>query len=141
MQKLEGREVLRKVVSIASVLAGGEAGQVAYASAKAGLLGMTKTLAKEWGRLKVNVNAIAFSFIDTRLTHVEHGAKLGTVVVDGRELPTGLRDGALDGLKQVIPLGRSGTAEEAAGAVYLLCTSESDYVSGQTLVYGGYGNV
>jgi 3-oxoacyl-[acyl-carrier protein] reductase len=138
----EGREVLRKVVNVSSINAGGEAGMVAYSSAKAGLLGMTRTLAREWGRLKVNVNAVAFGFIDTRLTRFEPGAPLGTVNIGGRELPTGLRDDVIDGLKQVIPLGRSGTAEEAAGAVYLLCTSESDYVSGQTLVCGGgLGNV
>ncbi|HCF6450015.1 SDR family NAD(P)-dependent oxidoreductase [Pseudomonas aeruginosa] len=138
----EGCEVLRKVVNISSVLAGGGAGQIAYASAKAGLLGMTRTLAKEWGRMKVNVNAVAFGFIDTRLTRVEPGAQLGTVVVDGRELPTGLREGGLDALRQSIPLGRSGSPEEAAAAVYLLCIPESDYVSGQTLVCGGgYGNI
>ncbi|HFL2808240.1 TPA: SDR family NAD(P)-dependent oxidoreductase [Pseudomonas aeruginosa] len=130
------------MVNISSVLAGGGAGQIAYASAKAGVLGMTRTLAKEWGRMKVNVNAVAFGFIDTRLTRVEPGAQLGTVVVDGRELPTGLREGGLDALRQSIPLGRSGSPEEAAAAVYLLCIPESDYVSGQTLVCGGgYGNI
>ncbi|MNP34440.1 3-ketoacyl-(acyl-carrier-protein) reductase [compost metagenome] len=63
-------------------------------------------------------------------------------MVDGRELPTGLRNGEIDALTALIPLGRGGSAEEAAGAVYLLCVPESDYISGQTLVCsGGYGNV
>ncbi|MNO49748.1 3-oxoacyl-[acyl-carrier-protein] reductase FabG [compost metagenome] len=80
----EGREVFRKVVNISSVAAAGNAGQTNYSSAKAGILGMTKTLAKEWGRMKVCVNAVAFGFIDTRLTQALAGSESKTVSIEGR---------------------------------------------------------
>lgn len=65
----KGREVIRKVVNISSVSGtSGNAGQVNYSSAKAALVGMTRTLAKEWGRFRVCVNCVAFGFIETRLT-------------------------------------------------------------------------
>src|SRR5512143_744243 len=71
----QGREVFRKVVNISSVSGlGGNAGQVNYAAAKAAVVGMTKTLSKEWGRYRVNVNCVAFAFIDTRLTQPLAGA-------------------------------------------------------------------
>ena len=67
-ERAEGREVFRKVVNVTSVAAYGNAGQANYAPAKAGVIGLTKTLAREWGRCKVSVNAVAFGVIDTRLT-------------------------------------------------------------------------
>ncbi len=72
----EGREVIRKVVNISS-MAGthGNAGQINYSAAKSALLGMTKTLSKEWGRLKVCVNCVAFGIIDTRLTQPISGSE------------------------------------------------------------------
>jgi len=133
----EGREVFRKIVNISSGAAGGNAGQSNYSTAKAGILGMTKTLAKEWGRLKVNVNAVAFGLIETRLTQALAGDQSKTISIEGREIKVGVQQAMLDNASRVIPLGRPGKAEEAAGAVYLLCTPESNFLSGQVLYCGG----
>ncbi|BBZ74636.1 SDR family NAD(P)-dependent oxidoreductase [Mycobacterium paraseoulense] len=130
----------RKVVNISSLAGvGGNAGQANYASAKAGILGLTKALAKEWGRYNVTVNAVAFGFIKTRLTEVSAGG--GKITVQGREIQVGVNPDLLAAMEQLIPLGRAGTPAEAAGAVYLLCSPESDYVSAQTLVCGGGVNI
>ncbi|MNJ10799.1 3-oxoacyl-[acyl-carrier-protein] reductase FabG [compost metagenome] len=138
----EGREVLRKVVNISSVAAGGMPGQIGYSAGKAGILGLTRTLAKEWGRLKVNVNAVAFGHIETRLTQLTEGDDMHTAVIEGRELNIGAPKVVLDQMKSSIALGRPGTADEAAGAVYLMCIPESDYVTGQTLLCGGgFGSI
>ena len=68
-EKEEGKEVFRKIVNISSISGTmGNAGQVNYSSGKAGVVGLTKTLAKEWGQFKINVNAVAFGFVETRLT-------------------------------------------------------------------------
>lgn len=126
----EGREVFRKVVNISSVSGlGGNAGQVNYASAKAAIVGMTKTLAKEWGRYKVNVNCVAFGFIRTQMTQPLSGEGDSKV---------GVQPELLERLeRESIPLGRLGTAEEAAGGVYLFCIPESNYISGQVVTVGG----
>jgi len=133
----EGREVIRKVVNISS-MAGthGNAGQVNYSSAKAALVGMTKTLSKEWGRLNVCVNCVAFGFIDTRLTKANDDPAT-RIEIEGREIQAGVPAGVLGALKTMVPLGRAGSVEEAAGGIYLLCIPESDYVSGQVLIVGG----
>lgn len=134
----QGREVFRKVVNISSIAGlGGNPGQVNYSSAKAGLVGMTKTLAREWGRYKVNVNCVAFGFIKTRLTQPlsEAGASID---VEGRTIAVGVQPAMIDAMeKQMIPLGRAGTPEEAADGVYLFCTPESNYISGQVVTVGG----
>lgn len=133
----EGREVIRKVVNISS-MAGthGNAGQVNYSSAKAAVTGMTKTLAREWGRLKVCVNCVAFGFIETRLTKAKDNPET-KIEIDGQAIQAGVPAAMLGALKTMVPLGRAGTVEEAAGSVYLLCTPESDYVTGEVLVVGG----
>ncbi len=132
----EEREVIRKVVNISSVAGtGGNIGQSNYASAKSGVIGLTKTLAKEWGRLKVNVNCVAFGFIATRLTEATDEKK--SVTVDGNEVALGIPSKVYQGFTRMIPMGRPGTVEEAAGGVYLFCVPESDYVSGQTVIVGG----
>jgi 3-oxoacyl-[acyl-carrier protein] reductase len=132
-----GREVYRKVVNVSSIAGtNGNAGQVNYSSAKAALVGMTKTLSKEWGRYKVCVNCVAFGFIDTRLTKLQE-APDSRISVEGREIQVGIPAATQEILTTMIPLGRAGTPNEAAGSIYLFCIPESDYVSGQVLVVGG----
>ena len=132
-----GREVFRKVVNISSISGVcGFAGQASYASAKAALVGLTRTLCKEWGRYKVNVNCVAFGLIHTRLAQpIEDVQK--TINIAGREIKIGLQPQSLDLMAKMIPLGRGGTPEEAAGAVYLFCIPESNYISGQVVVCSG----
>jgi 3-oxoacyl-[acyl-carrier protein] reductase len=132
-----GREVYRKIVNVSSLAGlGGNAGQVNYAAAKAGALGMTKTLAKEWGRMRVNVNAVAFGFIRTRMTEITADSDT-RINIGGRDIKVGVNPDLMKTLETQIPLGRAGTPEDAAGAIYLFCIPESNYVSGQTLVCGG----
>ena len=135
-EKEAGVSVVRKVVNISSV-AGlfGNAGQTNYSTAKAGIVGMTQTLAKEWGRMNVTVNCVAYGFIKTRLTVSADSD--ATANIDGREIKVGVNPDLMAAMERMIPLGRGGTPDEAAGAVYLLCTPESDYVSGQTLMCSG----
>jgi 3-oxoacyl-[acyl-carrier protein] reductase len=132
-----GREVFRKVVNISSI-AGlyGNAGQVSYSAAKASLIGLTRTLCKEWGRYRVNVNCVAFGLIKTRLTQPIE-ANQATIDVAGRAIKVGVQPQLLSTFEKMIPLGRGGTPEEAADAVYLFCTPESNYISGQVVVCGG----
>lgn len=133
----EGREVFRKVVNISSISGiCGNAGQMNYAAAKAGIVGATKALSKEWGRYRVNVNCVAFGFIKTRLSESPaHGN--ATVEIEGRKIKIGVNEDLMAAAERMIPLGRFGTPEEAAGAVYLFCLPESNYISGQTLVCSG----
>lgn len=132
-----GKEVFRKVVNISSIAGtAGNAGQANYSSAKAGVLGLTKALSKEWGRMKVNVNAVAFGLINTRLTEAtaDGDAKID---IEGRAIKVGVNPGLMKQMEAMIPLGRGGTPAEAAGAVFLFCIPESNYISGQVLVCGG----
>lgn len=127
----------RKVVNISSVAGlGGNTGQVNYAAAKAGVTGLTKSLAKEWGRYNVTVNTVAFGLIKTRLTEMPADGD-STIDVEGREIKVGVNPDLLAAMESMIPLGRGGTVEEAAGAVYMFCTPDSNYVSAQTLICGG----
>ncbi|MDD2058169.1 SDR family oxidoreductase [Pseudomonas sp. GD03860] len=131
------REVFRKVVNISSVSAlNGNAGQMNYSSAKAGVIGMTRALAREWGRLKVNVNAVAFGFIETRMTRADAHAG-ATVNIEGRDIRVGISPENARTFAQRNPLGRPGTVQEAADAVYLFCSPESNYITAQTIAVAG----
>jgi 3-oxoacyl-[acyl-carrier protein] reductase len=126
----------RKIVNVSSISGThGTAGQVAYSSAKAGLIGLTKSLARELGPLGVNVNAVAFGWIETRLTQEIRGET--AVNVAGREHRVGMTKVALEDLRNRVPLRRGGSPEEAAGSVLLLCLPESDYISGQIVDVDG----
>ena len=133
----EGREVFRKIVNVSSISGTmGNAGQVNYSAAKAGVIGLTKTLAKEWGGFKVNVNAVAFGFVETRLTaSKEEGGK---IEIEGKEIDLGIPEQMRQLAAAIIPLGRPATPEEAAGPVFFLCSPWANYVHGQVLnVTGG----
>ena len=131
-----GEVVYRKVVNISSVSGTqGNAGQINYAAAKAGIMGLTKTMAKEWGRMNINVNCVAFGAIETRLTQPTTEEK--TVAVEGRDIKVGVHPDRIAAVYRDTPLGRFGTAEEAAGSVFMFCIPESNFVSGQTIICGG----
>jgi 3-oxoacyl-[acyl-carrier protein] reductase len=134
-EREEGREVFRKVVNVTSMAAYGNAGQANYSSAKAGLIGLTKTLAREWGPFKISVNAVAFGLIDTRLTQAENAGS--TIEIAGHAVRAGLPPKARAAFMGLVPLGRAGTPEEAAGGIAFLCSPWSDYVTGQVLNVGG----
>ncbi len=136
-EKERGEEVFRKIVNVSSISGTmGNAGQANYSAAKSAVVGLTKTLAKEWGQFKVNVNAVAFGYIETRLT----ASKVDDNVmeIDGEKIQLGIPDQVRGMATMLIPLGRAGTPEEAAGGVFFLCSPWSNYVHGQVLnVTGG----
>jgi len=135
-----GRRVTRKVVNITSVSAVfGNAGQVGYAAGKSAAIGLTKALAKEWGRYNVTVNCVGFGLIETRLTQPLTGQD-ARIEVEGRQIPVGVQPRSIEAVKVMCPLGRAGTPEEAAGAVYFFASPDSDYVSSQVLVVNGGTN-
>jgi 3-oxoacyl-[acyl-carrier protein] reductase len=132
-----GREVFRKIVNVSSISGTmGNAGQANYSSGKAAVVGLTKTLAKEWGQFKINVNAVAFGYIETRLTATKEEAN--TMEIGGQKVQLGIPDQLRGMASMLIPLGRPGTPQEAAGGVFFLCSPWADFVSGQVLnITGG----
>jgi 3-oxoacyl-[acyl-carrier protein] reductase len=136
-EKGEGKEVFRKIVNVSSISGTmGNAGQANYSSGKSAVVGLTKTLAKEWGQFKINVNAVAFGFIETRLTAPKTDESV--VEIGGEQVQIGVPEQMRQMAAFVIPLGRPGTPEEAAGGVFFLCSPWSNYVSGQVLnITGG----
>jgi 3-oxoacyl-[acyl-carrier protein] reductase len=132
-----GKRVMRKVVNITSIAGtDGNPGQAGYSSGKSGVIGLTKTLAKEWGRYNVNVNACGFGLIETRLAQPLTGAA-ANIEMSGHSIRIGVQPSMLDSVKQACPLGRLGSKEEAAGAVLFFCSPLSDYVTGEVLICGG----
>ena len=135
--KEAGREIFRKVVNVTSISGTqGNLGQANYSAAKAGLVGLTKTLAREWGPFKVNVNAVAFGFVETRLTAAsDEGGE--AFVKDGVEIPLGIPERMRQMASMIIPLGRPATPEDAAGPIFFLCSPWSNFVHGQVLTASG----
>lgn len=134
----QGARVMRKIINVSSVAGTeGNPGQANYSTAKSGILGLTKTLAKEWGRFNINVNAVAFGWIETRLTQPK--AEDTVLEKNGQQIAIGVPKPQLDAFRTMIPLGRPGTAEEAARVMLFLASPLSDYVSGQVVkVTGGW---
>ena len=136
-QAEKGRANARKIINISSTSGTrGNPGQVNYSSGKAGVVGMVKTIAKEWGMFNVQANAVAFGWIETRLTHAKEDQvkiKRGEA-----EIELGIPSDRLQMMPKFIPMGRAGAPQEAAGAVLFFASPLSDYVSGQVLeVTGG----
>jgi 3-oxoacyl-[acyl-carrier protein] reductase len=136
-EREQGVEVFRKVVNVSSISGTmGNAGQANYSSGKAGVVGLTKTLAKEWGQFKINVNAVAFGYIETRLTASKDSENV--MEIGGEKVQLGIPDQLRGMAAMLIPLGRPGSPEEAAGGVFFLCSPWSNYVHGQVLnITGG----
>jgi len=136
-EKEEGREVFRKIVNVSSISGTmGNAGQANYSSGKAAVVGLTKTLAKEWGQFKINVNAVAFGYIETRLTASKDESNV--MEIGGDKVQLGIPDQLRGMAPMLIPLGRAGTPQEAAGGVFFLCSPWSNFVHGQVLnITGG----
>ena len=133
----EGKEVFRKIVNVTSISGTmGNAGQANYSAAKAGVTGLTKTIAKEWGQFKINVNAVAFGFVETRLTQAKEQGE--AIEREGERIEIGVPEQQRAMASMIIPLGRPAQPEEAAGPVLFLSSQLSNYVHGQVLnVTGG----
>jgi 3-oxoacyl-[acyl-carrier protein] reductase len=136
-EREEGREVFRKIVNVSSVSGTmGNPGQANSSSGKSAVVGLTKTLAKEWGQFKINVNAVAFGFIETRLTAAKTDENV--TEIGGEKVQLGIPEQLRGMGAMMIPLGRPGTPQEAAGGVFFLCTPWSNFVHGQVLnITGG----
>jgi 3-oxoacyl-[acyl-carrier protein] reductase len=136
-EREQGVEVFRKVVNVTSISGTmGNAGQVNYAAGKMALVGITKALAKEWGQFKINVNAIAFGSVQTRLTASNQAGN--TIEVGGEVVTLGIPEALVNSGAASIPLGREATVEDAAGGIFLLCSPWSNFIHGQVLhVTGG----
>jgi 3-oxoacyl-[acyl-carrier protein] reductase len=134
----EGQEVFRKLINVSSVSGTmGNTGQANYSAAKAGVTGLTKTLAKEWGQFKINVNAVAFGFVETRLTASKEGGETVTGP-GGEEIQLGIPEQMRSMASMIIPLGRPASPDEAAGPVLFLASQLSNFVHGQVVnVTGG----
>lgn len=132
-----GQRVMRKVVNITSISGtDGNPGQIGYSAGKAGVIGLTRTLAKEWGRYNVNVNAVGFGLIETRLVQPldDEGASME---MHGHQIRLGVQKTLLESVKSACPLGRLGAPDDAAGAVLFFCSPLSDYVTGEVLICSG----
>jgi 3-oxoacyl-[acyl-carrier protein] reductase len=132
-----GKAKCRKIINISSVAGlDGNFGQANYSSAKAAVVGLTKTMAKEWGPFNICVNCVGFGFIETRLTQAK---EKGEVINSGDEkVAVGIPEKIRQMFAALCPLGRPGTAEEAAASILLVASPLADYISGQVIrVTGG----
>ncbi len=137
-EKEAGTTVVRKVVNITSISGlDGYAGQAGYSSGKAAIVGLTKTMCKEWGRYNVTVNAVGFGMIDTRLIQPLENTAGASISIGERQVRVGMQAQAREQAARTIPLGRLGTPQDAANAVFFFCSPLSDYISGEVLVCGG----
>ena len=139
-EKAEGKQVFRKIVNVSSISGTmGNAGQVNYSAAKAGVTGLTKTVAKEWGQFNINCNAVAFGFVETRLTQAkEKGETMRAAGESGEKVELGIPEQMRSMASMMIPLGRPAQPEEAAGPVLFLCSDLANYIHGQVInVTGG----
>jgi 3-oxoacyl-[acyl-carrier protein] reductase len=139
-EREKGEEVFRKIVNVTSISGTmGNAGQANYSSAKAGVTGLTKTIAKEWGQFKVNCNAVAFGFVETRLTQAkEKGETIQAAGESSEQVELGIPEQLRQMATVTIPLGRAAQPEEAAAPVLFLCSELSNFVHGQVInVTGG----
>lgn len=131
-----GAAQARKIVNVSSTSGTrGNPGQANYSSAKAGVIGLTKMLAKEWGQFNIQVNCVAFGRIDTRLTQAKEKGE--TIHRGEAAIAIGIPSERLDRTTPLIPMGRAGTPQEAAGAVLFFASPLSNYVSGQVLEVAG----
>jgi 3-oxoacyl-[acyl-carrier protein] reductase len=132
----EGRRVHRKIINVSSTSGvAGNPGQVNYSAGKMGIVGVTKTMAKEWGRFNINVNAVAYGFIETRLTQAKE--KQERMQVGDKQVELGIPEAMRQMAANFIPLGRPGTPDEAAGPVLFLASPLSDYMTGALLLVTG----
>jgi 3-oxoacyl-[acyl-carrier protein] reductase len=138
-ERNRGEEVFRKIVNITSISGTmGNAGQANYSSGKAGVTGLTRTLAKEWGQFKVNVNAVAFGFVETRLTQAKEKGETVKAGGEGPDIAIGIPEQMRQMASVLIPLGRPAQPAEAAAPVLFLASPLSNYVHGQIInVTGG----
>jgi 3-oxoacyl-[acyl-carrier protein] reductase len=138
-ERERGEEVFRKIINITSISGTmGNAGQANYSSGKAAVTGLTKTVAKEWGQFKVNVNAVAFGFVDTRLTQAKEKGETVKAGESGPEVAIGIPEQMRQMASMLIPIGRPARPDEAAAPVLFLASPLSNYVHGQVInVTGG----
>ena len=128
----------RKIINVSSTTGTrGNVGQTNYSAGKSGILGLTRTLAKEWGPFNIQVNAVAFGWIDTRLTQSQTQGDF--TEREGQKIKLGMPDKVREMSIANVPMGRPGTADEAAGALLFFASDLANYVSGQVLeVTGGW---
>lgn len=137
-ERSSGNPVARKIVNVSSLAATcGAVNLSAYGAAKAAVIGLTKALCKEWGPLGVNINSVVFGHIETRLSQSLSDVAGASIQIGDLTVPVGIPDTVVRGIHDLTPLGRSGTVNEAAGAIALLCYPESDFITGEVITCSG----
>jgi len=139
MEMADGKPEPRCIINISSTSGlHGNAGQANYALAKMGIVGLTKTVAKEWGQFNIRCNAVAFGAIETRMIAPKESGE--AVQYEGKEIQQGIPEQMRGMMTMMIPLQRTGAPEEAAGGILLMCSPYASYITGHCLeVCGGFG--